>query len=244
MYTALGKVEKTFSSNLLNEYSPLVRRLALKMMAKLPTSVQVDDLIQAGMIGLLEAGARYEEYPGAKFETYATQCVRGAMLDELRKNDWASRGIRKSTREVSKAIQIQSHQLGRAPTEAEISKQMEIPLEVYQKLLQEIHGCQIVYYDDFGHDEDGAFGGNLLDKQECSAKEPLTEILEGEFRRRLILAIEKIPEREKLLLNLIYDQEMNLREVGAILEVSQPRVCQIHSQAINRLRAGLGDLVK
>jgi len=244
MYTAQGKMDKSGPSALLAQYAPLVRRLALQLIAKLPASVELDDLIQVGMMGLLDADSRYQDDQGAKFETYASQRIRGAMLDELRANDWVSRGLRKSSRSISTAVQAQEQKLGRAPTEGEIAQAMELPLDAYQHLLQEIHGCQLVYYEDFDRGDQENRENSFLDRQSQGqnlADEPLTQLLKGDFRRQLIEAIESMPEREKLLLSLYYDEELNLREIGAVLEVTQSRVCQLHSQAISRLRASLRD---
>ena len=240
MYTPQGKIDKSGSADLLTQYAPLVRRLALQLIAKLPASVDLDDLIQAGMLGLLDAASRYQDDQGAKFETYATQRIRGAMLDELRANDWVSRGLRQSSRGVAKAIQVQEQKRGRSPTEGEIAQELQLPLGAYQQLLQEIHGCQLVYYEDFNRNEqensfidqhcqrgysDGAENGNPLDR-----------LLQSGLRQRLIEAIEAVPERERLLLSLYYEEELNLREIGAVMEVTQSRVCQLHSQVISRLR--------
>jgi len=154
MYTSQGKVAT--SSEVLTQYAPLVRRLALQLIAKLPASVDLDDLIQAGMIGLMDAAGRYKEDQGAQFETYASQRIRGSMLDELRNNDWLPRSMRKTSREVEHAVHEVEQQLGRAPLEAEIAGHMKLPLDEYQTLLQELHGSQLIYYEDFdrgGDDE-------------------------------------------------------------------------------------------
>lgn len=247
MYTSQGKIDKSGSAALLTQYAPLVRRLALQLMVKLPASVDLDDLIQAGMMGLLDAASRYQDDQGAKFETYASQRIRGAMLDELRANDWVSRGLRQSSRGVAKAIQSQEQKRGRPPTEGEIAEELQLPLAAYQNLLQEIHGCQLVYYEDF--DRNGQ--ENTFIDQQCGSKhgggrsefgDPLAQLLENGLRQRLIEAIKAVPERERLLLGLYYEEELNLREIGAIMEVSESRVCQLHSQAISRLRGLLADL--
>jgi RNA polymerase sigma factor for flagellar operon FliA len=244
MYTSQGKRSRPEPADLLKEYAPLVRRLALQLIAKLPANVDLDDLIQSGMIGLLDAGTRYQDDQGAKFETYASQRIRGAMLDELRANDWVSRGLRQSSRSVAKAVHAQEQKLGRAPSEGEIAQELQLPLEAYQHLLQEIHGCQLVYYEDFDRNEQE---NSFLDQQargEGSAGDgngPLDRLLESGLRQRLVEAIEAIPERERLLLNLYYEQELNLREIGAVMEVTQSRVCQLHSQVICRLRALLAE---
>ncbi len=236
MYTAQGKIDK---SGMLAQYAPLVRRLALQLIAKLPASVQLDDMIQAGMLGLLDATNRYQESQGAQFATYASHRIRGAMLDELRANDWLSRSTRQSSRGAAVAVQSLEQKLGRAPTEGEIAQELQMPLEEYQHLLQEIHGCQLVYYEDF----EGSSENTFLDQQSGghAGKQngPLDQLLEQGLRHRVIEAIDAMPERERLLLSLYYEQELNLREIGVILEVSQSRVCQLHSQAITRLRARL-----
>lgn len=241
MYTSQGKMARPGPADLVKEFAPLVRRLALQLISRLPASVDLDDLIQAGMMGLLDAGSRYQDDQGAKFETYASQRIRGAMLDELRANDWISRGLRQSSRSVAKAVHAQEQKLGRAPNEGEIAQELQLPLVAYQHLLQEIHGCQLVYYEDFDRNEQE---NSFLDRQaRCESlapgdsNGPLDRLLEGGLRQQLIEAIEAIPERERLLLSLYYEQELNLREIGAVLEVSQSRVCQLHSQVISRLRA-------
>lgn len=246
MYTSQGKIDKSGPAALLTQHAPLVRRLALQLIAKLPASVDLDDLIQAGMIGLLDAASRYQDDQGAKFETYASQRIRGAMLDELRANDWVSRGLRQSSRGVAKAIQSQEQKRGRPPTEGEIAEELQLPLTAYQSLLQEIHGCQLVHYEDFDRNSQE----NAFIDQQCSSKhdgggesgDPLAQMLVSGFRQRLIDAIDAVPERERLLLGLYYEEELNLREIGAIMEVSQSRVCQLHSQVISRLRGLLADL--
>ncbi len=244
MYTAQGTIEK---SHLLKQHQPMVRRMALQMIAKLPASVELDDLIQAGMIGLLDASTRYEDNRGAQFETFASQRIRGAMLDELRANDWGSRGLRQSARKVEAAIQALEHRLGRAPSEGEIAKELKMSLDAYQAQLQEIQGCQLLYVEDFTQGESDS---PFLDQNARSARserggsdDPLEQLLESGFRHQLVDAIGSLPERDQLLLNLYYEEELNLREIGAILEVSQSRVCQLHSQAISRLRVALKEIL-
>lgn len=242
MYTAQGTIEK---SHLLAQHQPLVRRIALQMLAKLPASVELDDLIQAGMLGLLDASSRYEDGKGAQFETFVSQRIRGAMLDELRASDWGSRGLRQSARAVEKAIHKLEHSLGRPPSEGEIAKEMKMALPDYQSLLQEVQGCQLLYVEDFAKGEaDNPFidmHAQTASRERSGSNDPLAQLLESGFRHRLVDAISTLPERDQLLLNLYYEEELNLREIGAILEVSQSRVCQLHSQAISRLRARLKD---
>jgi RNA polymerase sigma factor FliA len=241
VYTAQGTIEK---SHLLKQHQPMVRRMALQMLAKLPASVELDDLIQAGMIGLLDASTRYQDNRGAQFETFASQRIRGAMLDELRASDWGSRSLRQSARKVEQAIQALEHRLGRPATEGEIAKELKMDLDEYQSLLQDIQGCQLLYVEDFA--QEGESDNPWLDRQAQNGRpgaddDPLAQLLEAGFRHELVDAIAALPERDQLLLNLYYEEELNLREIGAILEVTQSRVCQLHSQAISRLRANLKD---
>lgn len=248
MYTAQGKIAAAQPSSLLTDYAPLVRRLALQLMAKLPSSVELDDLIQVGMMGLLDASQKYQDDQRAKFETYATQRIRGAMLDELRANDWVSRSLRQQSRQVTKAVQAQEQKRGRAPTEAEIAHEMGLPLAEYQHLLGEIQGCQLVHYqahESPDGEQDSSFldthAANDGDESRADTQNPLEQLLKSGLRKQLVKALDAMPEREQLLLSLYYEQELNLREIGAIMEVTQSRVCQLHSQAICRLRSLLGE---
>jgi RNA polymerase sigma factor for flagellar operon FliA len=235
MYTAQGKTDK---SDLLTQYAPLVKKLAHQMKAKLPPSVEVDDLIQAGMIGLLDACGRYEDTHGAQFETYAVQRIRGSMLDELRSNDWMPRGMRQNMRKVEAAMHVLQQKLGRAPLESEIAKHMKVPLEEYQEMVAEGVGHQLLYYEDFHGDDDG--NESFLERYATDeAGDPMRVLMETGFREAVIAAVEALPERERILMGLYYEQEMNLKEIGAIMGISESRVCQLHGQAVSRMRAYL-----
>lgn len=233
MYTVSGKADK---SQLLERHAPLVKRLAHQLKAKLPPSVDVDDLVQAGMIGLLDAITRYEEHRGAQFETYAVQRIRGAMLDELRNNDWMPRSVRQNMRKIEAAIQNLQQRLGRIPKEAEIAKEMQLSLAEYQSMLNDGIGHQLIYYEDF-HEKDE--GEHFLDRYVVDNNDPLKSLVHGGFRGAVIQAISVLPEREKILMGLYYEQEMNLKEIGAVMGVSESRVSQLHTQAIARLRTRL-----
>ncbi len=238
MYTVKGKSDKNY---LLTEHAPLVKRLAHHMKAKLPASVDVDDLVQAGMIGLLDAINRYEEEHGAQFETYAVLRIRGAMLDELRSSDWMPRGVRQNMRKIEVAMSTLQQRLGHAPTESEVAKLLKLSLSEYQDMLTDGSGHQLVYYEDF-HDSEGS--DNFLERHFVDENgDPLKNLLDSDFRQAVIDAIDKLPEREKLLMGLYYEQELNLKEIGAVLGVSESRVCQLHSQAVARLRTSLREQV-
>ena len=236
MYTVKGKADK---NSLLTEHMPLVKRLAHQMKAKLPPSVEVDDLIQAGMIGLLDAIQRYEENHGAQFETYAVLRIRGAMLDELRSSDWLPRSTRQNMRKVEQAMATLQQQLGRPPSESEIAKSLKLSLADYQEMLGDSGGHQLVYYEDF-HDEDG--NDSWLDRYAVDDDDPLRALLETDFRQAVIDAIDSLPPREKILMGLYYEEELNLKEIGAVMGVSESRVSQLHSQAVGRLRTYLREL--
>lgn len=233
MYTPSGLSDK---EQCLKEFAPLVKRIAHHLMARLPSSVVVDDIIQAGMIGLLDAAGRYDELRGAQFETFAAQRIRGAMLDELRQADWMPRSLRRDMRRTESAISKLQQQLGRAPSEAEIAKELDVSLPEYQHMLFESRGAQLMYYEDFHEEGDEDFFDRYDSDKEA---DPLLILQDGNFRSALIDAIERLPERERLLMAMHYEQEMNLREIGEVLGVSESRVCQLHSQAVSRLRAAL-----
>jgi RNA polymerase sigma factor FliA len=233
MYTATGISDK---EQCLKEYAPLVKRIAHFMMLKLPNSVQVDDMIQAGMIGLLDAASRYDELRGAQFETYASQRIRGSMLDELRGADWLPRSMRSDMRRIESAISRAQQKLGKSPAESDVAKELDISLLDYQQMLQESRGAQLMYYEDF-HNSDVE---DFFERFETDGKSNPLEVLKDErFRDALIEAISKLPERERLLMALHYERDMNLREIGEVLGVGESRVCQLHSQAVARLRSML-----
>ena len=235
MYTAQGTLDK---SKQVDQYTPLVRRLAHHLIAKLPASVQIDDLIQAGLIGLMDAITRFEEGQGAQFETYASQRIRGSMLDELRSADWMPRGVRQAQRKIETATLKAEQKLGRSASEKEIADVMGVSLDEYQEMLFDSRGASLVFYDDYADDGDGE---GYLDRQIGGDEEanPLEMLGDQRFRENLIQAIEDLPEREKMLMGLYYEQELNFREIAAVLGVTESRVCQLHTQAVSRLKAKL-----
>lgn len=233
MYTEKGQLDR---SAMIKQYQPLVRRLAHYMMAKLPASVEVDDLIQVGLIGLADALSRYEASQGVQFETFATQRIRGAMLDELRGNDWMSRGSRKSQKEIETTMRRLEHRLGRSPIESEIAAEMGMSLVDYQSLLGKVRGTQLVYLEDMsrnGEDDDSFLDRHVAD----SEADPMNMLRDQRLRKSLVAAIKSLPEREQYIMSMYYEQDMNLKEIAAVLDVTESRICQLHSQSIARLRA-------
>ena len=233
MYTAKGQLDR---NALIRQYQPLVRKLAHHMMAKLPANVQVDDLIQVGLIGLSEALTRFESTQGVQFETFATQRIRGAMLDELRENDWASRGTRKSQKEIEESIRRLEHRLGHTPLESDIAADLGMTLSDYQSLLAKVRGTQLVYLEDMTNhsdDEDSFLDRHMGDTE----ADPLNMLRNQRLRDALVAAINNLPEREQYIMSMYYEQDMNLKEIAAVLDVTESRICQLHSQSIARLRA-------
>ena len=233
MYTAQGRIQQR---ELLTQYMPLVRRHALTLQVRLPASIELDDLVQAGTVGLLEALGRFDATQGASFATFASQRIRGAMLDELRTRDWLPRSVRRAARAMDDTIRRLEQQLGRPPEEGEIARELEMPLSEYQQLLNDTNSGQLLPFEELvadGGEPASLDAGNL----------PFDQLLDEQQRQTLIAAIDALPEREKLLMALYYQEELNLKEVGAVLGVTESRVSQLHSQAISRLRARLNDAV-
>jgi RNA polymerase sigma factor for flagellar operon FliA len=234
MYTAKGRLD---IDTMLKQYSPLVRRLAHQMIAKLPANVEIDDLIQVGMIGLTDALSRFDAGQGVQFETFATQRIRGAMLDELRGADWLSRGTRKQQRDIEGAVHRLEQKLGRAPQESEIAKEMGMDLDDYQEMLGKVRGTQLIYLEDMsGEDGDNDYLDRHVTKDD---HDPLSLLQDHRMRHALVEAIKNLPEREQYVMSMYYEQDMNLKEIAAVLGVTESRVCQLHSQSIARLRVKL-----
>jgi len=231
MYNAAGQINK---DQLVQRFAPLVKRIAYHLMARLPSSVQVDDLVQNGMLGLLDAITRFEAGMGAQFETYAAQRVRGAMLDGLRENDWLPRSLRRDFRRIEVAISQLEQQFGRAPSEQELADALSMALPEYQKMLQDARGHQLISFEDLVENGDEDY----LERHLSDPSAEPSKILEDESLRRLLVeGIEALPEREKLMMALYYEQDLNLREIGDVMGVTESRVCQLHTQVVARLRA-------
>lgn len=233
MYTAQGIRS---DDALVTRFAPLVKRIAYHMIGRLPASVMVDDLIQAGMIGLLDAARHYDESQGASFETYASIRVRGAMLDELRRNDWAPKSVHRKAREAAEAVRRVEADTGRDATDQQVAREMGISLDEYHQILLDASTSKVANFEDLGLDE-SAMGDGLPVNEPA----PLREVQNERFATSLAAAIETLPERERLVLSLYYDKELNLKEIGAVLNVTESRVSQLLSQAYLRLRARLGD---
>jgi RNA polymerase sigma factor for flagellar operon FliA len=230
-----NEVQVVSLEKLVEQHALLVKRIAHHLVARLPSSVQVDDLIQSGMIGLFEAAKKYDASKGASFETYAGIRIRGAMLDEVRKGDWVPRSVHRNSRRVSEAISHVENRTGRDAKDFEVAQELNMSLDEYHTILQDTAGSRLFSFD------------GLLDPDEAmseaggSSPSPLEGIAQDALHQSLTDAIRSLPQREQLVLSLYYDEELNLKEIGDILGVSESRVSQIHSQTALRLRARLQD---
>ncbi|MEZ7910430.1 MAG: RNA polymerase sigma factor FliA [Propionivibrio sp.] len=233
MYNAAGQIDK---DQLVQRFAPLVKRIAYHLMVKLPSSVQIDDLVQNGMLGLLDALGKFEAGMGAQFETYAAQRIRGAMLDGLRENDWLPRSLRRDFRRIEEAIAQLEQAHGRVPSEKELANALGMSLGDYQKMLQDARGHQLISFEDMIEEGDEDYlERHLVD----DAGDPARIFEDASLRQLLVQAIEALPEREKMMMALYYEQDLNLREIGEVMGVTESRVCQLHSQAVARLRTRL-----
>ncbi|MCL6269285.1 RNA polymerase sigma factor FliA [Sansalvadorimonas sp. 2012CJ34-2] len=215
------------------KHAPLVKRIARHLSARMPASVQVDDLVQAGMVGLLEAAGKYDASKGASFETFAGIRIRGAMLDEIRRGDWGPRSVYRNSRRVSEAIQHVEARLGRDARDAEVAAELQVSLDEYFNMVKDLRGCRLFSFEDMFDSEESRL------QRPGDGNTPDADLQDEKFRQALLNAIKTLPEREQLVLTLYYEKELNLKEIGKLLGVSESRVSQIHSQAALRLRGRL-----
>lgn len=211
----------------------LVKRIAYHLLHRLPSSIQVDDLIQAGTIGLIEASKHYDASQGASFETYAGIRIRGAMLDEVRQGDWAPRSVHRKMRQVSIAIRDIEHATGRDARDTDVAQKLGISLNDYHDIMRDSASARLFSLDD--DDEEHPL------QLRSDEREPLAVLQEAGFEQALARCIGELPTREQLMMSLYYNDELNLKEIGLVLEISESRVCQIHGQALARIRAKLVD---
>jgi RNA polymerase sigma factor for flagellar operon FliA len=223
---------------LVQEYAPLVKRIANHLRGRLPDGVDQDDLIQVGLIALLEAARQYSPAKGASFETYAGIRVRGAMLDEVRSSDWTPRSVYRRQRELTAAIQAVENRTGKPADAREIATEMGLSLEEYFRLVTAAAAHRL-----FSLDQDGEDGDMPVYQIQDPDSEPSAELESDEFRQALTDAIRALPEREALVMSLYYEEELNLKEIGEVLGVTESRVCQIHGQALARVRARIHEVV-
>jgi RNA polymerase sigma factor FliA len=234
MYTS---VQAIGADEVIMQHAPLVKRIAYHLLSRLPDSVQADDLIQAGMLGLLEAIKHYNAMQGASFETYAGIRIRGAMLDEVRRSDWTPRSVHKKSRMVSDAIRAIENKTGCEAKDADIAEYLGITLDEYNRILQDSTSCRLFSVEEL------AETGDHYDDSQNIEEGPLDGLSRDSFQRALADAIMRLPERERIVISLYYDDELNLREIGEVLNISESRVSQISTQAVLRLRSRLSEWI-
>ena len=216
---------------LIEKYSHLVRRIAYHLGGRLPDSVDVNDLVQAGMLGLMEAAKKYAGDRGANFETYAGIRIRGAMLDELRRMDWVPRSVHRRVRSMIDAMQIVESRNGGRASDAEVAAQMQVSLPEYHDIARDASHCRMFSMEELagGSSDVRSASESIASPEQALEREAVTATLAS--------TVENLPERERLIISLYYSDELNLREIGEVLGVSESRVCQLHGQALARIRA-------
>ena len=233
MYSRAG--DQPDPRQLIEQHGTLVRRIAHHLVARLPSSVSVEDLVQSGMIGLLEAAGNFDPGRGASFETFAGIRIRGAMLDEVRRGDWSPRSVHRNARRVAEAIRGVELRSGGEASDVAVARELGVTLDEYHGMLQDTAGSRLFSLDELIESDSAT---------DSLTRGPGDDPAEGAVQERLVAAIaqaiDALPERERLVLSLYYDEELNLKEIGLVLEVSESRVSQILSQATKRLRARLG----
>jgi RNA polymerase sigma factor for flagellar operon FliA len=222
---------------LVERYAPLVKKIGNHLLGRLPDGVELEDLVQTGLIALLDAARQYSPSKGASFETYASIRVRGAMLDEFRNTDWAPRSVYRKQRQLTAAVRAVENRTGTHAAPREIADELGVTLDEYFRMVATTTSQRMFSLDE--SDPDAA------DRDDGSepVMDPSAEIESEEFRQAMAEAIGSLPEREALVMSLYYDEELNLKEIGEALGVSESRVCQIHGQALTRLRARLREWV-
>ena len=221
---------------MIQEHSELVRRIAYHLIARLPATTEVEDLIQSGMMGLLEAARNFDPSRGASFATFAGIRIRGAMIDEVRRHDWTPRSVHQKHRQVTQAINEIENETGRHAEPAQVAERLGISLDDYYDIVRDSAVSKLYSLDESV--DDSTQSRRILSED---AMTPDDAVEGDQFRQEIANEIRRLPEREQLVLSLYYERELNLQEIGAVLGVSESRVCQIHGQALVRLRARMAN---
>lgn len=236
-------VDGKLRDQLIMDYAPLIRFVAQRIAARLPSNIEIDDLMSAGVIGLMDAIDKYDPSRDNKFKTYAEFRIRGAILDELRSQDWVPRSVRDKAKRIEKTYAELEQRLGRSVSDEELSKELGVTLEEYYETVAKVKAVTLLSIDE-------ASGPNnherksLLDSLENTAsKNPFLQLKSKGIRDILIKNIEDLPEKQKLVLSLYYYEDLNLKEIGRVLDVTESRVSQLHTQAVMRLRQKLKPLL-
>ncbi len=230
-----AEVENLGENDQIVRHAALVKRIAYHLLNRLPPTVQIDDLIQAGMVGLLEAASNFNPKMGASFETFAGIRIRGSMIDEIRRSDWTPRSVHRKYRTVSEAIREIENQTGEDAKDADVARSMGITLSEYHQILIDSSSSRIYSIDTMEENtQDAAIPGS-------SEQNPEEALSSDEYQRQLAGSIKMLPEKEQLVMSLYYDDELNFREIGNILDVTESRICQLHGQALVRIKARMSE---
>ncbi len=229
-----AEVESLTDSDQIIRHASLVKRIAYHLLNRLPPTVQVDDLIQAGMIGLLEAASNFNSTMGASFETFAGIRIRGAMIDEIRRSDWTPRSVHRKYREVTEAIRKIESETGEDASDTDVANLLGISLSDYHQILIDSSSARIYSIEALEENQEAV----LPSSNEYTPEQAFGGV---EYQRQLAMAIKNLPEKEQLVMSLYYDDELNFREIGEVLEVSESRICQLHGQALVRIKARMSD---
>ena len=230
-----AEVENLGEKDQIVRHASLVKRIAYHLLNRLPPTVQIDDLIQAGMVGLLEAASNFDADMGASFETFAGIRIRGSMIDEIRRSDWTPRSVHRKFRSVSEAIRKIENETGEDAKDADVALALGISLGDYHQILIDSSSSRIYSIDTM---EENTQDAAIPSSSEITPEEALGQ---GEYRQQLIESIRQLPEKEQLVMSLYYDDELNFREIGEILDVTESRICQLHGQALLRVKARMSD---
>ncbi len=232
-------VDGKLRDQLIMDYAPLIRFVAQRVAARLPSNIEIDDLISAGVIGLMDAIEKYDPGRDNKFKTYAEFRIRGAILDELRSQDWVPRSVRDKAKKIERTYADLEQKLGRTVSDQEVAEALSMKLEEYYELMAKVKAVTLLSIDELS----GAHYHEKKSLLEClenvSSKNPFTQLKSKGVRELLVKNIEELPEKQKLVLSLYYYEDLNLKEIGRILEVTESRVSQLHTQAVEKLRARL-----
>ena len=220
---------------LVERYAPLVKRIANHLLGRLPDGIELEDLVQTGLIALLDAARQYSAAKGASFETYASIRVRGAMLDEFRNTDWAPRSVYRKQRELTAAVRAVENRTGAHATPRELAEELGVSLDEYFRMVAATTAQRMFSLEEANPD----YASSDNEDGDQPSTDPCAEVESEEFHQAMSAAIKDLPEREAMVMSLYYEEELNLKEIGAVLGVSESRVCQIHGQALTRLRARL-----
>lgn len=232
MYSEVAQLNE---SDQIVRHATLVKRIAFHLLNRLPPTVQVDDLIQSGMVGLLEAASNFDAKMGASFETFAGIRIRGAMIDEIRKSDWTPRSVHRKFRGVTEAIRKIENETGQDANDSDVASLLGLSLSDYHQILIDSSSARIYSIEML---EESATDSVIPKSSENTPDEAFSQV---EYQRQLVESIQKLPQKEQLVMSMYYDDEMNFREIGEVLDVTESRICQLHGQALLRIKAKMGE---